>query len=503
MAKKRKKNRSLFTKYFDVNAIIIIICFVVSGIILTIFVSNYWQREKTSMLTKNANSTVDMMETIIDSETMQIRPDSTAALGKTLEALSDSMGVDADVFVSDLNGKPIVCRHKSKLERYQSEEGMSGLIIPNCPTHDNYLIPSEIIEEAKLRGYSATDDFGGVYLQNNYTVGIPVQVNEEPACIVFASMPISGLRTFVLDVLGMFLISVILALAIAFICIYVLIYQIIKPLRDMAEATKRFAKGDFSYRVAEQSDDELGELASAFNAMANSLDQLETSRRVFVSNVSHELKTPMTTIGGFIDGILDGTIPSDKQDYYLKIVSSEVKRLARLVTEMLNMSKIEAGELKINPVKFDMSKLLFEVLLSFEQKLEQKKVEIRGLDSIGPIVIEGDRDMLHQVVYNLIDNAVKFVNEGGYLQLSAEEKDDVAVVSIRNSGEGIAEEELNKIFERFYKVDKSRSLDVKSTGLGLFLVRNIIYMHGGMVNAYSELGEYSEFKFEIPIKFTN
>lgn len=270
----------------------------------------------------------------------------------------------------------------------------------------------------------------------------------------------------------------------------------------MSAATKRYARGDFSYRVdSHGSGEELSELASALNSMAKALAVLESSRRSFVANVSHELKTPMTTIGGFIDGMLDGTIPPDQQKHYLEIVSAEVKRLSRLVMTMLNMSKIEAGELKLQPSKFDISAQLFQVFLLFEQSIERKKIEIAGLEEMKSVTVEADPDMIHQVLYNLIDNAVKFTQEGGQITASVLSDSEKVIVRIRNTGLGVSSEEINRIFERFYKVDKSRSFDVKGAGLGLYIVKSIIEMHGGQITAKSEEGKYTEFVFWLPLQY--
>lgn len=160
----------------------------------------------------------------------------------------------------------------------------------------------------------------------------------------------------------------------------------------------------------------MAQLSEAFNTMAMSLSALESSRRSFVANVSHELKTPMTSIGGFIDGMLDGTISEDKYDYYLRIVSDEVKRLSRLVTGMLNMSKLEAGEMQINLKQFDISADIFKTLLSFERKINDKDIEIVGLDKMESMIVSADEDMMMQVIYNLIDNAVKFTPQNGYIE---------------------------------------------------------------------------------------
>ncbi len=200
----------------------------------------------------------------------------------------------------------------------------------------------------------------------------------------------------------------------------------------MSTAAKKFAIGDFSYRVKITSDDELADLGRAFNDMADSLDTLESSRRSFVSNVSHELRTPMTSIGGFIDGILDGTIPKDKQDYYLNIVSGEIRRLSRLVVAMLNMSKIESGSFEMKPSNYDISDQIIHILLTFEQKIEEKNIEIQGLEDLAPTYIVADTDMIYQVIYNIFDNAVKFTNENGFINVSMKDLNDRIEVHIKN-----------------------------------------------------------------------
>ena len=270
----------------------------------------------------------------------------------------------------------------------------------------------------------------------------------------------------------------------------------------MSRAAKQFAVGDFSYRVKIEGEDELADLGTAFNDMADALDVLEGSRRSFVSNVSHELKTPMTSISGFIDGILDGTIPREKQDYYLKIVSGEVKRLSRLVVSMLNMSKIESGDLEMKPSNYDISDQIIHILLTFEQKIENKNIEIRGLDEFRPTYIVADPDMIYQSIYNLVDNAVKFTNEGGYIDVRLIDSANQITLVIKNSGTGIKAEDLSRVFERFYKADKSRSLDAKGAGLGLYLVKLMVEMHGGRVSAKSESEDSAEFSITLPKQFS-
>ena len=491
-----KSNRftsNSFRKYFTVISLIILLCFIILGIALLGFVSNYWQNQNSKLLLDNAETLAQMTSDIINKDTLIIDKNATLFACNTLDIVSSS--INADAFVVNMNGEVVLCKKSEKSDGDFSNS--SNHDIPKVQIVTPELL-NNIIQQKKYIGYYY---FHNTKLKNQLA-GIPIIIDDQPVGVVIVTAPISSIYPFVFEIFKNFLLAAILALALAFIFVYFMTYQMVKPLRSMSAATKSFAKGDFSYRVDVSGNDELAELAVAFNSMAKSLATTEASRRNFVANVSHELKTPMTTISGFIDGILDGTIPPEKQTYYLKIVSDEVKRLSRLVREMLNMSKIEAGELKLKPVKFNISEKLFRILVSFEQIIEKKCIDIRGLDHLESITIEADEDSIHQVMYNLIDNAVKFTNQNGYIEINAyiQDKKD-AVIRIKNSGEGISSEDLAKIFERFYKVDKSRSKDVKGTGLGLYIVKNIIEMHGGHIEAHSQKGEYTEFEFCLPLKY--
>ena len=266
----------------------------------------------------------------------------------------------------------------------------------------------------------------------------------------------------------------------------------------MAAATRRFAKGDFRARVKVKGKDEVAELGEALNSMAVSLSSVEMMRRSFIANVSHELRTPMTSIAGFLDGMLDGTIPEEKQAYYMKIVSDEVKRLSRLVQSMLNLSRIDSGELKMNTVRLDLTEVMCKVLVASEQRIDQKNLHITGIDQCERLEIQGDYDLINQVLYNLLDNAIKFTNEGGYIDIRLQKEKDRAVFIIRNTGAGIPAEEMPQIFERFYKSDRSRGLDKNGIGLGLYIVQTVVSLHGGQVSVRSVEGEFTEFRFWIP-----
>ena len=351
-----------------------------------------------------------------------------------------------------------------------------------------------------IDGYlETTSDLNGVYNDKHYVVAVPIKLSDgTPYGIVFAAASTDSITVFTTAMFKIFLGSAIASLCISFIIIYLVTYRLVKPLKQMSVASKRMSEGDFSTRINITSNDEIGSLAASFNNMSQALSSSESMRRSFVANISHDLRTPMTTISGFIDGILDGTIPPELQSKYLAIVSDETKRLSRLVTTMLNLSRLDAGELNLKPFEFDFSEIIVKTILPLEKMIEAKNIEISGLDELKKCNVFADRDLMTQVIYNLTENAIKFTNENGNIDISLKSADNKIYFKIKNTGIGISENELPKIFDRFYKSDKSRSIDKNGTGLGLYIVRTIIDLHKGQLTVRSIEGEYCEFEFWIP-----
>ncbi len=494
----QRRKSGLFRKYLVVTISIILASFVFLGGALLLFVSKQWMDEKVDLLTENAVNIAQNTSDVLESEYLGESGRGTIiVICNTLMQISNA--IDADVFITNPDGQVVYCKEilQSNMDLYTGR----------CMVHDRYTVPHDIMKNALKTTYRATGDLGGSLGGINFIVSAPIKVNGKTVAVVFSTQSvIDGLTPYVAGILRMFTFATLSSFAIAFILVYLVSLKLTKPLREMSAAAKQYATGDFSKRITIKrpkirilGQDETDELVQAFNSMAQALATLEMSRRSFVANVSHELKTPMTTIGGFIDGILDGTIEPEKETQYLKIVSDEVKRLSRLVTGMLNMSKIEAGELDINPVRFDISEMIFRTLLGFEQVIDKKHIDIRGLDTFNSNMITADKDLINQVVYNLVDNAIKFTPECGYIEVSAKSDAEKVIVKIRNSGKGVPSEEIDKIFERFYKIDKSRSFDVKGAGMGLYICKTIIELHGGHIAARSEINNYTEFIFQLPL----
>ena len=274
-----------------------------------------------------------------------------------------------------------------------------------------------------------------------------------------------------------------------------------RPLDEMAAASRKFARGDFSVRVKQEDDttDEMGSLIDSFNKMADSLEKAEARRSEFIANISHELRTPMTTISGFADGILDGTIPKDQEEKYLRSIRDETRRLSRLVRDMLDVSQMRARA--SDPSKrtvFDLTELVLQTLLSFESRATKKNLDVDPQLPDNHIMVRADKDAITQVIYNLLDNAVKFAHEGTCITLRLYKDNGKAYVSVKDVGETIPPDDLPFIFDRFHKSDRSRSLDTTGVGLGLYLVKTIINSHDEDIAVRSEDG-VTEFVFTLPL----
>ena len=439
--------KSIFFKYFVICSAVILISFVCLGTVLLLVSSRYFIDEKKSLLEKNTKALA-----LYTQEEMLAQP-ADWKKSVTDEMMQYSMACNADFILCDSTGAVLVNSSKD----------------PVCSPHN---ISHVIGKSFKANG---------------------------PEYYVLAFSSKAAQDDYTYNIMEIFIVSAIIVLVIVMFLVYFMTLKLTEPIKEIAEVSKKIGAGDFSVTLPDYSTSELEQLSNAFNDMAASLKSYDTMRNSFLANVSHELRTPMTSIGGFVDGLLDGTIPKEQERYYLKIISSEVHRLARLVRSMLNLAKIEAGELKPNLQYFSVLEPIVDTLVTFEPRLEEKQIEIRGLD-VDRVTLYADNDLVHQVMYNLIENAIKFVDKGGYIEFHFEPEGNMTSISIRNSGEGLSEDELPLVFDRFYKTDKSRGLDKTGVGLGLNIVRSIIKLHGGKIMVRSVKNEYTEFVFTLPNK---
>ena len=368
--------------------------------------------------------------------------------------------------------------------------------------HQGMIVSTDFLGEVFSTGcVTTTGIIQGLYEEERFVAAVPItDAGGFGVGIVIVSTPMVQVTRILQKISDTYLFISVLVVLLAVVIMSLVVRHQSKPLKDMAKAAHDFGHGNLDARVQVdgKSSDEMQELALAFNNMASSLQQSEYQRQEFVANVSHELKTPMTTISGFVDGMLDGTIPPERHKHYMQMVSDETKRLSRLVRSMLDISRLQDQDIpEEKKSRFELQELAGQVLITFEQKIDAKKLSV-DVDFPGhPTYTRAGPDYITQVFYNLLDNAVKFCPEGGDLGVKIRVGTTKLYVSISNSGETIPSNELPLVFDRFHKLDKSRSKK-EGWGLGLYIVKTIVCRHGEDISVTSQDG-ITTFTFTLPL----
>lgn len=465
----------IFKNFFVTTACIFLVTLTLLFVIMSFVLNGYITDTRRDLLSKTVDSVGEILE-----ENTKI-----ATLKENVNTVSKIN--DISIFISDADGNVVLCSCDVFDDSSECE---------HCQTS----VDKELLSKVDSDGDFQISTMNGRFERLSYVLSKEVTVREQSASVYLFAVSSTFTATEMLSMLfRIYAVSALIPLVLMFFAEYVLTYRLTKPLKYMSAAAKSIAKGDFSKRVPVMSEDEIGELSVLFNRMTDSLSKNETVRRNFISNVSHELKTPMTTIGGFIDGIIDGTIDESRRDYYLKIVSDEVKRLSRLVTSMLSIAKLESDDRVLKPSEFDFAELILAVVVSMEQKITDKNLSVQGLEELSHTVVYADKDLIYQVVYNLVDNAVKYSTEEGRLIFSAHRISDKLIFTLGNDGVGIPETDIPHVFERFYKADKSRSGNKDSLGLGLYITKTIVDQHDGEISVSSKKDGFVEFTVTLPI----
>ena len=368
-------------------------------------------------------------------------------------------------------------------------------------------LPEDVVEQVRTTGtYNGMTSLGGIYPERRYTSALPV-INQIGSLtvtqgIILVGASASNLNEMWSSTATIFFFSAVVVFLISVIASTLTSAYQTRPLIEMAEAARKFGQGEFDMRVTGYEDrgDEVSDLAEAFNSMANSLEKVESQRAEFIANVSHELKTPMTTIAGFAEGILDGTIPPERERESLEIVVSETRRLSRLVRRMLDLSRLNAlAESTVTAQEtFDLTELMSRVLISLETKICDRNLDVDVQMPEEKLMVWGDPDAVTQVCYNLLDNAAKFAAPGTAITIHIAKKDGKAVTSVRNLGATIPPEEIPLLFERFHKADYSRSMDREGVGLGLYIVKTLLGSLKENITVTSEDG-VTQFQFTLTL----
>ncbi len=493
--------KTIFSKLIAIFLLILAIAFLITGVMLSVFMDDYVTEEKANTLEttsgwvnlvfSNYLQNIDVDNYISRARAELLLKDSLVSLGSFTNSYIWIVTDQGYLFQSNMPA--------SITQKYNDESGYTKIT-------DSKMLPRLLMEEITIREIGDFNGFfgdpyfaeaGDVWLTIGRSFKYAGVNGEDMMIVIYMHTPVGEVVAARMRVIKYFLLSGGVALAIAILLIYIFSLKLSRPLKQIKSAAARISNGEFEKRVDIKSKDEIGELAGAFNQMAVALQNIEEMRRGFIANVSHELRTPMTSIRGFIEGILDGTIPPEKQNHYLTIVRDETNRLNRLVNDLLDLAKMESGELKMNITTIDINELLRKCVIKFETMFIEKELSVDADFEEEDMMVKGDSDALERVLYNLMHNAIKFTPMGGRISLVTRKNKDLIEVTVRDSGIGIEESELDMIWDRFYKSDKSRSRDKTGTGLGLAIVRNIINEHGQTIRAESQPGEGTAFIFTL------
>ncbi len=461
--------KSIYSRQFATMAGMILLSFLLLGASFATLSYQYTIREKQEVLERNASYIADYTSSAVSKDGSYAW--TTMDFQRYLASIAKV--ADAHVIVTTTDGQVVF-----------GTDGSTELL----QMRGKYL-PAQAVSSAAGGTLEEMSSLGGLYSTPRYVVGLPVTHSSGYVQgLVFFSSDTSNVIAMWKDLSSIFLFTAIAVILLAAIISSVTSMYQSKPMKEIAAAARQFGRGELGVRVdVGERKDEIGELAEAFNSMADSIAKSDQQRSEFIANVSHELKTPMTTIAGFADGILDGTIPAEKEREYLQTISSETRRLSRLVRSMLDLSRLQSDE-RLAQQQFDICETLLRVLVSLERKVTAKNLGVDAQLPDDPVMVWGDADSITQVCYNLLDNAIKFSPEGGVLGLSVTTKGGKANISISNAGDGIAPEEMPLIFHRFHKTDHSRSKDRDGVGLGLYIVKTILNTHKEDITCTSEDG---------------
>ncbi|MBA5851969.1 HAMP domain-containing protein [Clostridium sp. cel8] len=447
--------KSLFSKFVIAFTAIIVVSFVITFAFISYWFENYYFNQRKSELIRESKfikeRTIEYLMGDITSED----------INNTITYIGNYLS--ADIWLVDNYG------YVYSVSKSNHEDLTDASI---------QIVTSDLDELRNGKTVDKTGTYLGVFNSPVHTFEIPIFFNGVFKGAIMMHTSISELKAALKRVYEIIWISAVFAIIVSCIVIYYLSQKmIIKPLEKINYVADKISKGEVENRVYIDSKDEIGVLAKSFNSMADSLQQVEKNRREFISNVSHEIRSPITSIKGFIGGMLDGVIPPEKQNYYLSLTYSEIQRLTRLVNDLLDLSAIESGQLKLRIDEIDINEIVRLCVIKFEQKINDKKLKVDVLMEDDKLYVAADKDRITQVITNLIDNAIKYVPIGGNVKVKTKTKGSKAIISVFNDGVGIGEEDLKHIWDRFYKVDKSRTSKV-STGLGLPIVRSILTQLG-------------------------
>lgn len=480
--------KSIFSKYMAAVFIIVVLSFLILATVLTAVIGDYGKSDR--------RADVEHVSALAAEIAVRGYPDGSGL--PLAEFLASRPGAEAAI-VS-------LCHEDDASSVFVMDKDKNILL-----TTDGFMATARAVvsDEAYWNQVSLVLSMGEPYQQTEtvkalgnskhivYVTPLKDATGEYLGCI-YAATSIESVEMITVATTQTVVMACLWVMIAVLIAVYFITERHVDPIRRMSRAAHGYAKGDFSERVEAVGGDEIAELSTALNYMASELEGLEQKRNRFISDVSHELRSPMTSMLGFVEAVKDGTLPPEKQKYYLSLVAEEIKRLSRLVADLLDVSRLEMGERKMNFGKYDLADNAATVLISLEQRINEKKLDVSFESEEERLFVSADADAMYRVLYNLIENAVKFSREGGRLSVTLTRADDRVQFAVYNEGIGISDRDLPNVFDRFYKSDKSRGEDKKGVGLGLYFVKTIVAAHGGEICADSREGIDCCFTMKLP-----
>ncbi len=376
-----------------------------------------------------------------------------------------------------------------------------GNVLLSVSSSGTGMVPKQIqdFDPAEAGGEQyLTGDYHGYYSDEVLTMIVPVTEGFSTKGYLLVHKPLSYFEEQQHSIMVCVYITLIVIYVLSFMIFLGIHLFIYLPLRKITEAAKQYASGNLDYEIPVNSQDEIGYLSASLNYMSTHLKDMEDYQKKFVANVSHDFRSPLTSIKGYIEAIADGTIPVELQGKYLNIILFETERLTDLTRDLLTLNEFDTKDLLLNKESFDLHEMMKQVAASFEGTCTSRKISIELLFASRVLYVHADRSKIQQVLYNLLDNAIKFSNPQSTVTIETTERGEKIFTSVRDYGIGIPKEDLSKIWERFYKSDLSRGKDKKGTGLGLAIVREIIQAHNENINVISTEGVGTEFIFSLP-----
>lgn len=469
---------ALFTKHFTIQIFILIMTFIILGFCLIKSFSDFSINQKREILLEQADKICKVFKSgYFDAGYYNFND-----LQDEVYILQEYLDMSL-IYTDDTNTIRVISGNISQKWLGKQLEGVQK-------------------SELKIDGTKLYSEMKGtinnIFPSYVFMIGTPLQINDNFLGVIYLAVPIDQLLREIEESYRILVLFTCFSILLLFSLIYLFTQKITLPLSKVTSGAKIMASGDYKQEIEIYADDEIGDLATILNDMASSLDNNDKKSIEFISNISHDIRSPLTSIQGFLQAIIDGTIPDDKKEGYLNIVLEETQRVILLANNLLDITKLEYHTKKESLINFDVNELIRCIAISFETRVLEKKIQINLIFEQPNVIINSNKEKLQRIIYNLLDNAIKFSPNDKKVYIATTSRDNKIYISVKDEAHGLSEIEQKKVFDRFYKTDHSRGKDKSGSGLGLSIVKELVLSLGGTIHIVSSIGNGSEFIITLP-----